>query len=254
MNPISNNVFCSPSLSAPNSDRRGDPNRINFPQKPFVFWCMSNSFFYSMNLLQASYIMCLKPPSSWWVFFFLFLMTLFHFDMRAVNPIWWFSDILPVTWRCGNVMPLWSLVNTCSTCLCIIHGHIKVWGNKARLYIRGDRLDWPWGIQALCDLSAWHGWPNTELDFPVQNTLNAVISHKTLYTHKRPAATIVRRKENQRRRQLPFLLWSAMCLTKTLQNKWKSKDWNISYRNGLLHVHNIHSYIYIVYMTTFKGW
>lgn len=62
---------------------------------------------------------------------------------------------------------------------------------KPEVYIYGDKLERPSGFQARCDLSIWHGWSNTELDFWVQNTLHAVISQKTLNTHKgsRPAAT-----------------------------------------------------------------
>ena len=89
-----------------------------------------------MNLLQASPIMCLKSPSSWCFCFFLhfFLLLLLIFDCgsplplpAAVNKIWWFRGVVPLTsYQRGveNNAPLIPLQYSLSTCSCIIHGHI----------------------------------------------------------------------------------------------------------------------------------
>lgn len=82
---------------------------------------------------------------------------------------------------------------------------------KPKFYIYGDKLERPSGFQARCDLSIWHGWSNTELDFWVQNTLHAVISQKTLNTHKgsRPAAT-TQEKNQERQENYLFLVWNVI--------------------------------------------
>lgn len=149
MNPISNNLFCSPSLSALTSDGRGDPHWMNYPQTSLCcqLYVLCCNLCYIITLLQASSIMCLKSLS----FFCWFLITVFRFEILVLQQIQSDDAVLSYHWLhikevWKKRMLLWSLFSTSSTCFYIIHDHILVLEDKVCLYIHGDRRDRPWWI------------------------------------------------------------------------------------------------------------